>query len=533
MSPPILSRSLSEPSGLLLANAFSLLLQKSARPRSMNTDLASLFRDLPVLSMTGDASSTVKSLCIDSRRVAPGALFFALGGRRTDGNLYVEEAIHRGAAAIVSESPGKVPPRAVYIQVEDIREVLAAVAARFFGHPARELELCGVTGTNGKTTVTTLLQHFLSEPGQPVGLLGTVSYELGQRTLPAYRTTPEATEIQSMFLQMREAGCRRAVMEVSSHGIDQKRVSRIPFKVAAFTNLTQDHLDYHPSIEDYFEVKARLFTGANGVPPEVAVINIDDPWGRRLLSRLPNAVRSVTCGVEREADFQARNLVLGPQGTRFELVWPGGELEVWSPLLGRYNVSNLLVAMACAHACGLVPADLAARLRRFPGVPGRMEKIEAGQPFNVLVDYAHTDDALRNAVTMLRPITPGRLLVVFGCGGCRDRAKRPLMTRAVQEGSDHCWATADNPRRESLEGIFEDMRGGVTDPDRISWVTDRRRAISLALDAAGPGDTLLIAGKGHETYQEFADSVVPFDDRLTARELIQLKYASKDLNSPS
>jgi UDP-N-acetylmuramoyl-L-alanyl-D-glutamate--2,6-diaminopimelate ligase len=386
------------------------------------------------------------------------------------------------------------------------------------------MSVVGVTGTNGKTTVTHLLRHFLAEHGsRRVGMLGTVSYDLGQRTVPSYKTTPESLDIYGMLAQMRATGCAEAVMEVSSHGLDQQRVQGMEFAVAVFTNLTRDHLDYHGTLENYFAAKVRLFNGGVGRVPGAAVINLDDPHGLQLRDMIPAGVRVITFGEHPEAMVRAEAVELGFKGTVFKLVFPGGVLTVRSPLIGRYNVSNVLAAFAAIHALGRDLAGPAAELAHFQGPAGRMERVEAGQPFNVLVDYAHTDDALRNALGMLRSITPGRLLVVFGCGGNRDRTKRPLMTRAVQEFADCAWATSDNPRTESLSQIFADMRAGVTDESRINFVDDRRRAISLALDQARPGDSLLIAGKGHETFQEFADTVIPFSDRQVVAELIAVK----------
>jgi len=315
-------------------------------------------------------------------------------------------------------------------------------------------------------------------------------------------------------------------MEVSSHGIDQQRVRGLQFAAAVFTNLTRDHLDYHGTLEAYFEVKTRLFTGGTSAPPKVAVVNLDDAYGEKLAARIAAevpATKLVTFGDHAGAMVRAEQVSLKFRHTTFRLVWPGGTMEIDSPLIGRYNVSNLLAAIATAWGLGRDPVVFLARLRAFKGVPGRMERIEESQLVNVLVDYAHTDDALRNALDMLRAITPGRLLVVFGCGGNRDRSKRPLMTGAVQAYADFALATADNPRTEAISQIFEDMRRGVTSPDKITWIEDRRRAISLALDMAKPGDCVLIAGKGHESYQEFADTVFPFDDRQVVRDLLAIK----------
>ncbi|WP_246456211.1 UDP-N-acetylmuramoyl-L-alanyl-D-glutamate--2,6-diaminopimelate ligase [Ruficoccus amylovorans] len=490
--------------------------------------LDELIKDLPAVNFRGEGKTPVRALVTDSRRVAPGSLFFALGGLRTDGNLYIEEAIDRGAVGIVSESPAESIRQVPYLQVEDCRAALAEVARRFHGRPDDELDLFAVTGTNGKTTVSFLAQHLLADEPHTVGLIGTVHYDLGKRTLPSYKTTPESLDIYSMLSQMVSEGCKQAVVEVSSHAIQQQRVDGVRFPVAAFLNLTQDHIDYHRNMEAYFEAKSRLFTGALGSVPKVALINIDDPYGRRLVGMVPEGVKVITYGVCADADLRAEHIKLGAQGSSFDLVWPEGRVRVETPLLGHYNVANTVAAVGLAYAHGKSPADLVERIASFKGVPGRMEKVVSGQPYQVLVDYAHTDDALSNALTMLREITAGRLLVVFGCGGDRDRTKRPKMTGAVQNFADYAWATADNPRKEDLKQIFDDMRQGVSVPERIAFVDDRRRAISLALQEAGPGDCVLIAGKGHETYQEFSDTVVPFDDRQVARELINLKAIEPD-----
>ncbi|WP_225919421.1 UDP-N-acetylmuramoyl-L-alanyl-D-glutamate--2,6-diaminopimelate ligase [Actomonas aquatica] len=479
-----------------------------------------------VSAVKGSLSRPISGLAIDSRRVMPGNAFFALPGLRTDGAHYIDEAISRGAVAIISTvMPRTTQAKVTFVQTPDPRALVAKVARRYNKEPDTDLDVVGVTGTNGKTTVAHLVRHLLG--GQkPVGLLGTIAYDLGARTVPSFKTTPEAIDTFGMLAQMRDAGCREAVMEVSSHGIDQHRVDGLRLNAAVYTNLTRDHLDYHESMEDYFAVKARLFTGDLGNRPEVAVINLDDAYGARLLDLLAPDQKRVTFGENAAADIRAVDVQHGFKGTTFRIIWPEGEREMSSPLIGDYNLSNVLAAVATAYGVGRNPADFLARLDTFPGVPGRMERIEEGQSFNVLVDYAHTDDALRNAAKMLRSVTPGRLLVVFGCGGNRDRAKRPMMMQAVQEYADFAIATADNPRREELSQIFADMKQGVTEPGKIMWIDDRRRAISLALDMAKPGDSLLIAGKGHEPYQEFADTVVPFDDRLVARELIGIKQIS-------
>ncbi|AHF89481.1 UDP-N-acetylmuramyl peptide synthase [Opitutaceae bacterium TAV5] len=489
----------------------------------MAPQLADLFPAGEVLAVRGDLHRPISGLVMDSRRVVPGNVFFALPGLRTDGAAFVNEAVARGAVAIVgTQIPSVTPAKVTFVQVADPRATLARVARRYYKAPDTDLEVVGITGTNGKTTVAYLTKHFMEEHRR-VGLLSTVNYDLGARTVPSFKTTPEALDIYGMLAQIRDAGCREAVMEVSSHGIAQNRVLDLSLAAAVFTNLTRDHLDYHKTLEDYFEVKTRLFTAGPGKAPRVAVINLDDEHGRALLARIPAHVKVVTYGEHPDAQVRATEVNLGFRESTFRIHWPEGSAVVRSPLIGRYNVSNVLAAAASVYGLGRDPQKFLPRLACFPGVPGRMERIESGQPWNVLVDYAHTDDALRNALGMLRAITPGRLLVVFGCGGNRDRTKRPLMTSAVQEHADFAFATADNPRNEPLQQIFADMKAGVTDPRKLTWIEDRRRAISLALDMAKPGDCLLIAGKGHETYQEFADTVTPFDDRQVVRELIAIK----------
>ena len=486
--------------------------------------LSDYFRDAEFLAHKGDLERPISGLAMDSRRVMPGNLFFALPGRRADGGSFIDEAIQRGAVAIVGEKiPSGTAARVTYIQVADARRSLALVSQRYFNFPDKSLDLVGVTGTHGKTTVAHLIQHLLATPIQRVGLIGTVNYDLGNRIVPSYRTTPESLDLYGMLAQMRDAGCRQAALEVSSHGIDQHRVRGMNLGVAVFTNLTPDQLDFQRENAEFFAAKSRLFTGADGPVPRAAVINLDDPHGRQLAAQLPPQVKVLTFGESPEAVVRAENIRLNYKGTALRLVWPEGRIELESPLIGRCNVSNLLAAFAACYALGRDPSVIATRLRSFGGVPGRMERIEAGQACNVLVDYAHNAAALHHALGMLRAIIPGRLFVVFGCGGNRDRAKRALMTAAVQESANHAWATADNPRAEKLAQIFSDMQPGVKDAAKITFVEDRRRAISLALAAAREGDCVLIAGKGHETCQEFADTIIPFDDRQVVRELIGIK----------
>ena len=492
-------------------------------PQPRIPNLKALFKHVEHEHFRGEGNTGITCLITDSRRVVPGAVFFAIPGLRTDGNLHVEEAVDRGAVAVVSDRPVPKHFSAGYIQVKDVRVALAEASRWFSRQPDEQLDIIGITGTNGKTTVSSLTQFLLTEAPGDTGLLGTVKYDLGRRTLPSYKTTPESVDIFAMLDQMVDAGCRRSVIEVSSHAIDQKRTQFLRVPVAAFLNLTQDHIDYHQSMEAYFETKLRLFTGEGQNRVEAAVLNMDDPWVKTVPARIPEGVRQITFGFSEGAVIRGSELEMGPAGSHFRVTWPEGSGIVETRELGVYNASNVLAALALAYAMRTDIQPLLDKVKAFPGVPGRMEKIEEGQPFNVLVDYAHTDDALRNALRMLRDVTPGKLHVVFGCGGNRDRGKRPLMTKAVLEMADFAWATTDNPRKEAPAQIFEDMREGVATDERLQFVEDRRRAISLALEAAAPGDCVLIAGKGHETFQEFADTVIPFDDRSVARDLLKLK----------
>ena len=488
---------------------------------SMNTSLRQLFDGIIDSHIDLSDDPAVSCIITDSRRVVPGALFFAISGLRTDGNFYIEEAVDRGAVAIVTEEDLGIHFPIDFVQVKDVRKTLALISCKFYGQPDSKLGITGITGTNGKTTVSMLIQHLMG--GQyKVGLLGTIRYDLGVRTLPSFRTTPESVDVFALLSQMVDNQCSEAIMEISSHGIDQKRTFGVDIDVAVFLNLTQDHIDYHKTMESYYQVKKRLFTGEIDTFPKSVVINIDCAYGRRLLGELPNGSEVTTFGINFDATIRVENIALFADHTEFQLSWPEGRLQVRSPLLGRYNVSNLLAALAIIQSKGHCIEDLLDRLPSFPGVPGRMERIDEGQAFNVLVDYAHTDDALKHSCEMLREITPGRLIVVFGCGGDRDRSKRVPMFRAVIEGADEVFATSDNPRTESLEQIFADMRA-TEDSESARYISDRKHAISLALDAARPEDCILIAGKGHEGYQEFNGTVTPFDDRQVARDLIRIK----------
>ncbi len=489
---------------------------------SKGRKLSALLKKSGAKVKSGSADPLVTRLVIDSRRVTPGSLFFALPGLRQDGNAFVDEALKRGAVGIVSNAPRRIgKSKAVFIHSEDPRVTLAKVARRFYKKPDKDLDLIGITGTNGKTTVSYLAKRFLSLDSVKTGCLGTVGYDLVDRVLPSFRTTPEAHELCELLSQMRGFGCERAVMEVSSHGIHQLRVAELRFKVGVFLNLTRDHLDYHGDMENYFNVKRSFIDGVIGASPKKLVVNVDDPYGRRIVKGCSDD-SLITFGTAPEARLRATDIELAPGSTTFTLEFDGRRYLVQSPLIGHYNVSNTLAALAIAIQCGVEVSDCIGSLGAFAGIPGRMERIDEGQLFEVVVDYAHTGNALENALNMLKEITPGKLKVVFGCGGDRDRGKRSEMTRVATEIADFCWATTDNPRSEVQEQIFDDMRKGIKDPSKIEFTSDRRRAIELALKSASPGDCILVAGKGHEPFQEFGDTVVPFDDRKVCRELLGL-----------
>lgn len=484
--------------------------------------LKQLFKKSELVRVVGDLKSPVRCLITDSKRVIPGAVFFAIEGAAADGNNFIEEAIDRGAIAVVSTQKAPRFSPVTYIQVDDVRETLAKVARIFYNAPDDALRLVGITGTNGKTTTSMLLQALLKEEESPVGLIGTVRYDLGQRSLPSYRTTPGALDVFAMLDQMRHGGCEFGVLEASSHGIEQKRLHGVQFEVAAFLNLTQDHMDYHGSMDAYFEAKSGFFKGATGKLPKVAVINLDDDRSENLLKELPSKVKPITFSVDREdATLRVKNLILLPDASTFDLISPQGEIAVHLPLPGRYNVSNALGAFAILYGLGKNLSKCLAKLQDFKGIPGRMQKVETRHPANCFVDYAHTEDALRKAVHMLRSITTGKVYVVFGCGGDRDRSKRPKMVQAVLEEAHFAWGTADNPRGEALTQIFRDMKEGLPFEAPIAFVEDRKEAIAQALKVAKAGDAILVAGKGHEAYQEFADNIIPFDDAQVLQNCVQ------------
>ena len=480
--------------------------------------LGELLRRVPEARLQGDPSLPVTEVTYDSRRLAPGTLFVAIRGAVTDGNRFVDAARKKGAAAIVSEEPpdGSGP----WVQVPDARAALALFSAAVLGDPAQSLRLVGVTGTNGKTTTTYLIDAALRAAGHTVGLIGTVHYRIGARLVEASRTTPESSDLQALFRQMVAEGCTDVVMEVSSHSLAQGRVHGCAFQVAVFTNLTRDHLDFHGDMESYFAAKRRLFDTYLREDGH-AVINADDDRAAALTTVSRGKVW--TYGLERKADVSAAGIALSLKGTRFRTRTPRGEFDVETPLIGRFNVENFLAGLTAALALDVDPVVALRGLLTMTGVPGRLERVNAGQDFAVIVDYAHTDDALKNLLETVRALGPRRLVTVFGCGGDRDRTKRPLMGAVASRLSDVVVVTSDNPRSEPPEAILDEIQRGMPSGSRRGEryaIVDRREAIGRALEMAGPGDAVVIAGKGHETYQVLRDRTVPFDDRQVARELI-------------
>jgi UDP-N-acetylmuramoyl-L-alanyl-D-glutamate--2,6-diaminopimelate ligase len=475
--------------------------------------LSELIAGLEARELRGEAGMEITSLAYDSSRVGPGALFFCVSGQTRDGHEFAPEALERGAVGLVVERPLELP--ATQVVVPDARAAMAPLAARFWGDPTAELRVAGVTGTNGKTTTSFLLREILEHAGLHTGLLGTVKRVIGGVESEVVRTTPEAIDLQATFRSMLEAGDRACVMEVSSHALALRRADAIRFEVALFTNLTQDHLDFHADMEDYFLAKRLLFTPPTGDPPGTSLVNSDDPFGRRLAQQIDCLTFSVR---GESADFRATDVSFDATGARFRCATPDGEVEVATALPGHFNVENALAALAAARAMGVEPEIAARALGAAGRVPGRFEPIEEGQPYAVLVDYAHTPDSLENVLRAARRLTEGRLICVFGCGGDRDREKRPLMGRIAAELADVCVVTSDNPRSEDPMAIIDQILEG-SGRDGVTVEAGRRAAIALALTEASGGDTVVIAGKGHEQGQEFEGGrKIPFDDRKVARE---------------
>ncbi len=479
----------------------------------------------------------VSGIEYDSRRVTPGSLFLAMRGETTDGNAYIDQAVGKGAAAVVTDSSAAFDrlaasqPSVPVAEVSHGRRALAAIAANLLGHPEQALAVSGVTGTNGKTTTSFLLEQILKQQGRRTALVGTIEYHVGDEIRPAPHTTPESRDLLALFAEGVRMGVTEAVMEVSSHALEQGRVWGVPFQVAIFTNLTRDHLDFHGSMEAYGRAKQRLFEGYGAPAPPFAVINADDPFGVTIASAATLHGSQVwTYGIE-QGDFRAESIGMGAHGVRFRMKTPQGETEIETRLVGRVNVYNLLAASAAAMARGVALAQIAQGAPMLSPVPGRFESVAAGQPFTVVVDYAHTDDALRNVLVLARELVRpkgGRIITLVGCGGDRDRTKRPLMGRVAGEGSEVVILTSDNPRSEPPMRIIDDMLPGLKGtPARLCVEADRARAIAQAVAEAQPNDLVLLAGKGHEKTQTISGHAYPFDDVAEAQRAIRTRLESE------
>ncbi|HEY6765137.1 MAG TPA: UDP-N-acetylmuramoyl-L-alanyl-D-glutamate--2,6-diaminopimelate ligase [Candidatus Sulfotelmatobacter sp.] len=478
-----------------------------------------------VLTQSGD--SDIRGVEYDSRQVKPGSLFVAMRGEISDGNGFIDKAIASGAVAVVTDSAAEVPRKDIaWAVVPHGRRALARICANFYKRPAERMAVVGITGTNGKSTGAFLVESILTAAGRKSALIGTIEYHVAGRVYPAPHTTPEALELNRILNDALGLGATDAVMEVSSHALAQQRVFGVPFDVAVFTNLTRDHLDYHRTMEEYFAAKRVLFEGCGTDAPRVAVTNADDEYGMKLADFSKKRSSVVLQYGWTRGDFSAEKVDISPRGTRFDLVTPDARIPVFSPLIGRVNVYNILAAAAACYARKCDAAAIAAGIGALSHVPGRFERVDCGQPFTVVVDYAHTDDALRNLTALAREFvsragSKGRVLTVFGCGGDRDRAKRPLMGEAAGRGSDFVVLTSDNPRSEDPCAIMNDALVGLQKIGvRYSAEPDRRKAIALAIAEARPEDIVLLAGKGHEKTQTTRDGSLSFDDVRVARDAL-------------
>jgi UDP-N-acetylmuramoyl-L-alanyl-D-glutamate--2,6-diaminopimelate ligase len=493
------------------------------RRDSSSMRLEKLLSGAQIGKIVGDSAIDIKAIAYDSRNVTPGAMFFALRGEKVDGVKFVEDAIGRGAAAVATENAGQVATCGVTI-VELLpgtdRRVLATAAANFYRRPAEALKLVGVTGTNGKTTTAFLVDSILRAAGRTTGLIGTTGYRTPAGSRTAVNTTPESLDLQQMFAEIRDAGGTHVALEASSHALAMDRLWGCKFAVAIFTNLTRDHLDYHKSFEEYFAAKRRLFEGTGAGAPDVAVVNTDDPYAAQLAGL---ARRTLTYGLKSAADLSAKKFSLSFHGLEFTAQTPAGNVEVRSPFVGRINIYNILAAIGAGIGLEIPIGKIEQGIANLDLVPGRFQRIDEGQPFLVIVDYAHTDDALRNLIATARELGPSaRIITVFGAGGERDRTKRPLMGEAAGSLSDLVVLTSDNPRSEDPLRIINDVVVGLQKVNAKYRVEpDRERALAMALEEARPGDVVLLAGKGHETYQVLRDGTIEFDDRERARAILR------------
>jgi UDP-N-acetylmuramoyl-L-alanyl-D-glutamate--2,6-diaminopimelate ligase len=479
---------------------------------------------IKVLASSGSGAEEVLGIAYNSKSVKAGFLFTALKGRNRNGMDFVAEAVRNGASVILSTWPKPQPIRLPWVQVADAREALAMAAANFYGHPADRMKVVGVTGTKGKTTVTYLLEGILMAAGQVPGVIGTIEYRRPGWRIPAARTTPEAPDLQAMLREMLDAGVTHSLMEVSSHALEQKRVWGMSFDVAVFTNLSGEHLDFHQSMENYFEAKRKLFYLNH--KRNASVVNADDPWGQRLIAELP--MKTVTFGLDPAAIVRGVRHSQTDEGMELQVAYPGNVMRLTSRLVGKHNVYNILAAAATALALNVSPADIAAGVADLQGVPGRFENVPNNLGFHVIIDYAHTDNAMENLLATAREFKPRRIIIVFGAGGNRDKEKRERMGRVAARLADWTVLTSDNPRDEDPMAIIAEIEKGYAKEAARTYeiVPDRREAIARALAMASKGDYVLIAGKGHEDYQIFKDRTIRFSDIEAVREILKSAEAS-------
>lgn len=488
--------------------------------------LGDIICDIAVVEFKGELTISISGLAYDSRKVEPGFVFVCIQGFKTDGHSYIEAAIQRGAVAIVAQKPVDVPAGIALVLTTDSRKALALMACAFADYPSDKLTVIGVTGTNGKTTTTYLIAEIFKENGYKVGLVGTIMNKIGDRVFPVTNTTPESLDLQMLLKQMVEDGVTHLVMEVSSHALELARVAGVNFDTAVFTNITQDHLDFHENMENYLAAKQKLFSNLKQQPSEqkkkFGIINNDDPNAQSISKVTTGQV--LTYGVKNDCDIKALNINLRANGVNFDVTTPDGDFDLQLQLAGLFNVYNSLAALAVGLVEGIEPATIKRALEMVKGVPGRLEKVDVGQDFSVLVDYAHTPDGLDNIIRAARQFSEGRVITVFGCGGDRDRTKRPIMGEISAKLSDYSILTSDNPRNEDpvfiISQIEEGVRG-IVNREKYSVILDRREAIAFAIKMARTGDVVLVAGKGHETYQIVKDQVLHFDDREVAEELLK------------
>lgn len=481
--------------------------------------LKNLLDEVRIVEIHANPELEITGLSYSSKNIQPGYIFFALKGQKADGHDFLDEVVAKGAGLVVSERPRPAGLNISWLQVLDVREAMAQMASSFYGHPSMKLKTIGITGTKGKTTTSYLLEHILKTAGFQAGVVGTIEYRWKDKKITAERTTPEAPDIQRILKGMVEDGVTHCIMEVSSHSLDLKRVYRIGFDLAIFTNLSGEHLDYHENMERYFEAKKKLFFLNH--KRQASIVNMDDPWGEKLISELP--MKTITYGFRPEAIIRAENFILEENGMKATISYPGGSLNLKTSLLGKHNLYNILAAVSAALVLGISPSNIGKAISTAGCVPGRFEVVPNKSGFKVIVDYAHTDAALENLLLTVKSLNPKRIILVFGCGGDRDRSKRPRMGEVAARLADWTIITSDNPRSEDPEKIIDEieqgfLRAGSKNYERES---DRRKAIEKALRLARKGDFVLLAGKGHETYQIFRDKTIHFSDVEVAQEILQ------------